>query len=172
MMKRYKPLKRTPIKRTPWDKAKNEQEKKKAKAGLSKPALIKKLDRWFSLYIRLRDVNDEGVFQCPTCRRILPFSKGDASHYWGRIHMATRFDPDNVTIECQYDNRFNSSHLIYLGKYLEKKLGSKKMELLEWKHRQAKNWSLFELQELIEFYKKEVERLKKEKHYGEWAKSL
>ena len=86
-----------------------------------------------------------------------------ASHYWGRIHMATRFDPDNVTIECQYDNRLNSSHLIYLGKYLEKKLGSKKMELLEWKHRQAKNWSLFELQELIEFYKKEVERLKKEK---------
>ena len=55
-----------------------------------------------------------------------------------------------------------------LGRYLEKKLGPKKMELLEWKHRQAKNWSLFELQELIEFYKKEVERLKEEKHYDEW----
>ena len=99
VLRRYKPLKRTTIKKTPWDKPKNEQEKKKAKAGLSKPALIKKLDRWFSLYIRLRDVNDEGVFHCPTCRRILPFSKGDDSHYWSRIHMATRFDPDNVKIE-------------------------------------------------------------------------
>ena len=59
VLRRYKPLKRTPIKQTPWDKPKKEQEKKKAKAGLSKPALIKKLDRWFSLYIRLRDVNDE-----------------------------------------------------------------------------------------------------------------
>lgn len=84
VLRRNKPLKRTPIKKAPWDKPKKEQEKKKAKAGLSKPALIKRLDRWFSLYIRLRDVNDEGVFQCPTCRRILPFSKGDASHYWGR----------------------------------------------------------------------------------------
>ena len=57
-LKSKTPLKRTPIKKTPWDKAKKEQEKKKAKAGLSKPALIKKLDRWFSLYIRLRDVNN------------------------------------------------------------------------------------------------------------------
>ena len=46
-LKRKTPLKRTPIKKTPWDKAKKEQEKKKAKAGLSKPALIKKLDRRF-----------------------------------------------------------------------------------------------------------------------------
>ena len=166
---RKTPLKRTPFKKTaPWEAKAKAQEKKKAKAGLSKPALVKSLDRWFSLYIRLRDVNDQGIFQCPTCKRFLPFSKGDASHYWSRIHMATRFDPDNVTIECQYDNRFNSSHLIYLGKYLEKKLGAKKMELLEWKHRQVKNWSLFELKELIEYYKGEVERLKKEKHYDEW----
>lgn len=168
VLKRHTPLKITPIKKTPWEAKAKEQEKKKAKAGLSKSALVKSLDRWFSLYIRLRDVNEQGIFQCPTCKRFLPFSKGDASHYWGRIHMATRFDPDNVTIECQYDNRFNSSHLIYLGKYLEKKLGAKKMELLEWKHRQAKNWSLFELKELIEYYKGEVERLKKKKHYDEW----
>ena len=47
-LKRYKPLIRATLKRAPWNKAKQTQEKKKVKAGLSKPALIKELDKWFS----------------------------------------------------------------------------------------------------------------------------
>ena len=58
VLRRYKPLKRTPIKKTPWDKPKKEQEKKKAKGIPSKKSLVKKLDRIFQFYIRLRDVND------------------------------------------------------------------------------------------------------------------
>lgn len=147
--------------KAPW-------ERKAARAGLSKPALIRKLDAIFSLYIRLRDVNPDGFFRCPTCGRYLPFSKADCSHLWGRAHMSTRFDPDNVVAECSYDNRMNSSHLIKLSEYFKKRLGQQKYDLLQWKHNQTKKWSLFELQELIKYYQGEVERLKKEKHYDEW----
>lgn len=149
-------------------KAKAPWERKASMAGLNKSSLIKKLDKVFSLYIRLRDVNQDGYFHCPTCGRYLPFSKADCSHLWGRAHMSTRFDPDNVVAECSYDNRMNSSHLVQLTEYFKKTLGQQKFDLLQWKHNQAKNWSLFELQELIKYYQGEVERLKKEKNYYEW----
>ena len=42
-----------------------------------KKTLEKSLDRYFSLYIRLRDTDENGYFKCPTCGRVLPFEKAD-----------------------------------------------------------------------------------------------
>ena len=82
--------------------------------------------------------------------------------------MNTRFDPDNMMMECSYDNRMNSSHLLELSKAFEKKLGTQRYELLRLKHNGVKKWSGWELEKLIEYYGKETERLKKEKNYDEW----
>lgn len=161
-MKRSKPLKRTLIKRTPWDKAKNEQEKKKAKAGLSKPALIKKLDKIFSEFIRLRDTQPWN-FQygrCISCGRILPWAKLQCGHYHSRVHMNTRFDEKNCNIECVYCNIFSADHLIGYRKNLIKKIGEKEVDMLDVRAHQSKNYSLFELQILIDYYTKEVKKLK------------
>lgn len=143
------------------------QRKSTGKSSLKtmKRRLVEKLDKIFSLYIRLRDTDENGYFKCPTCGKIKPFDKADCSHYWSRSHMATRFDEDNCCVECSYDNRMNSSHLDGLGKYLKKKLGEQKFELLEWKHNQTCKWSEFELAELIKHYQKEVLRLKKTKRF-------
>ena len=113
-----------------------------------------------SLYIRLRDVNKDGYFRCPTCGRYLPFAKGDCSHLWGRAHMSTRFDPDNMVMECAYDNRMNSSHLLELSRFFEKKLGTQRYELLRVKHNQTKKWSNWELERLIEHYEGEVRKMR------------
>lgn len=162
MMKRSKPLKRTPIKRTPWDKAKKEQEKKKAKAGLSKPALIKRLDKIFSEFIRLRDTQPWN-FQygrCISCGRILPWAKLQCGHYHSRVHMNTRFDEKNCNIECVSCNIFSADHLIGYRKNLIKKIGEKEVDMLDVRAHQSKNYSLFELQILIDYYTKEVKKLK------------
>lgn len=152
-----------------WKKKKNKDKSetwgKAARTGKwrSTKSLIAKLDKTMSLYIRLRDVNKDGYFRCPTCGRYLPFAKGDCSHLWGRAHMSTRFDPDNMVMECAYDNRMNSSHLLELSRFFEKKLGTQRYELLRVKHNQTKKWSNWELEQLIEYYSKETERLKKKR---------
>lgn len=157
-----------------WKKGKQQEKSgtwgKAARTGKwrSTKQLRDKLDRVMSLYIRLRDVGKNGYFRCPTCGRYLPFSKGDCSHLWGRMHMNTRFDPDNMVMECSYCNRMDSSHLLNLSKYFEKRLGVQRYELLCLKHNKTKKWSNWELEQLIEYYSKETERLKKDKNYEEW----
>ena len=76
--------------------------KKATRKPRSKPNLIKKLDKYFALYIRLRDVMPSGYFRCISCGRIKPFEEGDCGHFHSRIHMATRFDEDNCNAECRY----------------------------------------------------------------------
>lgn len=61
---------------------------------------IDKADKWFSMYIRLRDR------KCRRCHSPVQFNdKGDpishqASHFQGRGKEATRFDPENVDCLC------------------------------------------------------------------------
>ena len=130
-----------------------------------KKTLEKSLDRYFSLYIRLRDTDENGYFKCPTCGRVLPFEKADCSHYWSRSHKSTRWYEDNCCAECSYDNRMNSSHLDGLGRHLRKKLGEQKFEMLNWLHNQPYKLTEFELAELVKMYQKKIIELKKTKNF-------
>ena len=168
VLRRYKPLKRTPIKKTPWDKPKKEQEKKKAKGIPSKQSLVKKLDVLFQLYIRLRDVNNQGAFRCISCGKYKPFSQMDAGHFIGRAAISLRYCESNVFGQCRYCNRMLNGNLLDYRKALVKKLGEDKVEWLENTKHSTKQYSIFELQTLIDYYKKEVEKLKIEKNYDEW----
>lgn len=69
----------------------------------STASLVKKLDRVFSLYIRLRDSKpfNHQYFRCISCGQIKPFDQMDCGHFIGRTHMATRFDEDNCHGECR-----------------------------------------------------------------------
>lgn len=79
-------------------------------------ALVKKLDRVFSLYVRKRD---KGV--CITCG-----AKGEpkymqAGHYVSRGHYATRWDERNVHCQCMRCNVFLSGNYpLYSEKMIEK----------------------------------------------------
>ncbi len=58
---------------------------------------IEPADRLFSQFIRKRD-----KWRCVRCGR--QHEEGSAtlgcSHYWGRVHRSTRFDPDNWDSLC------------------------------------------------------------------------
>lgn len=137
------------------------RKKSTKKKSPSLRSAVNKLDRVFSQYIRMRDSKEYNFkyFRCPTCGRVLPVEKADCSHYFSRRHMATRFDPDNCVAECAYDNRFNSSHLHRMGQYLRRKLGDQRFELLEWKHSQTRKWTVWELDELMMYYKALTEQM-------------
>ena len=67
-----------------------------------KPDLVKKLDRIFAQYIRLRDVMPNGYGQCISCGRIKHYRDLDCGHFYGRTHMSIRFDEDDCNAECKY----------------------------------------------------------------------
>lgn len=136
------------------------------KAGIKvkkKPDLVAKLDKEFSLYIRLRDTMPNGFFKCVSCGQIKPFEQADCGHYWSRRHMSTRYDEDNCHAECRSCNRFKADHLIGYRENLIRKIGQMRFDKLAWKASQTKKWSDFEIQELIKYYKALNAKLRKEK---------
>lgn len=130
----------------------------------SQRTLINKLDKVFSLYIRLRDAMPSGYVRCISCGQIKKFEDVDCGHFFSRTHMATRFDEDNCHAECAYCNRFKADHLIDYQKNLIRKIGHTRFNLLEAKAHSTKHYTDFELQALIDFYKQEVEKLRESKH--------
>lgn len=125
--------------------------------------LTKKLDKVFSAYIRLRDVMPNGCFRCISCGQIKRFEEGDCGHYRSRIHMATRWDPDNAHMECRGCNRVSADHLIDYRRNLVGKIGLSRIDRVELLSKTQKHWLDFELKEKIDYFTKEVKRLSAEK---------
>ena len=141
--------------------------KKKKKSSLPKKNggvdLVKKLDRVFAYYIRLRDIMPNGMGKCISCGKIKPYRELDCGHFYGRTNMATRFDEDNCNGECRGCNRASSDHLIFYQENLIKKIGIARFSSLREKAHSTKKWEAEELQRMIDYYTKEVKRLSYEK---------
>lgn len=147
---------------------KTKKSKTKQAPRANKPSvatLVKKLDRVFSEYIRLRDSKPFGYkyFRCISCGRILPYEEADCGHFIGRTHMSVRFDELDCNAECRRCNRFSSDHIIYYQKNLEKKIGKEKLDLLIARGHQTKKWTAWELSILITHYQEEVNKMLKER---------
>ena len=125
------------------------------KAGVTvkkKPDLKAKLDKEFSLFIRLRDAMPNGYFRCISCGQIKPFEQADNGHFWSRKNMSLRYSELNCSCECSFCNRFKADHLIGYEKNLIAKIGKQKFDMLAVQVHQTKKYSDFELQELIKYY--------------------
>lgn len=146
----------------PYYIKKSKKTTQSAKSPLS--TLVRKLDKKFSLFIRLRDSRAFGYrgFKCISCGQIKPFEKADCGHYYSRKHMATRFDEDNAHAECSSCNRFSADHLIGYRENLIKKIGQERFDMLTLKHIQSKHWTEFELKELIKYYDALIKKMKSE----------
>lgn len=94
------------------------------KAGITvkkKPDLKAKLDKEFSLFIRLRDAMPNGYFRCISCGQIKPFTQADCGHYFSRTHLATRFDENNCHAECRHC--LTPDSLVLMKDFIWKQLG-------------------------------------------------
>lgn len=136
---------------------------KKASGARKKPDLKGKLDKVFSLYIRLRDAMPGGYFRCISCGQIKPFEQADCGHFVNRQHMSTRFDEMNCNAQCRKCNRFMEGNIQDYRKGLIRKYGEKAVILLEAKKHRTRKYTDFEYNELIKYYSALVEKLKKEK---------
>ena len=137
--------------------------KRSEKKSPSLSALVERLDKVFSKYIRLRDAMPSGLFRCISCGKIKPIEQADCGHFHSRTHMSTRFDEDNCHAECRYCNRFSADHLIGYRENLIKKIGEQRFKLLDIKAHETKKWSHFELEQLAKYYRALVQKRQKEK---------
>lgn len=137
----------------------------KRKRTKSTHTLIAKLDKVFSLFIRLRDSREfkYRAFRCISCGQVKPFEQADCGHFYSRRHMATRFDEENCHAECRACNRFSADHLIAYRENLIRKIGTQHYDLLTMRHAGMRKWSAFELERLIAYYTVLVEKMMKEK---------
>lgn len=95
-----------------------------------KRAKIDKADKIFSLYMRTK-----ANWKCEYCHKDYSKNKRylDVSHYWGRVHEGTRFEPDNIMVLCRYHHNY-LGHGEGRGEYMElmkRRLGEYRFKSLE-----------------------------------------
>ena len=125
--------------------------------------LKKELDKWFSLYIRLRDADENGVVICFTSGRAYPYKNIHAGHFMSRRCLSTRWCEINVQPQSAADNLFAQGEQYKFGLNLDAKYGEGTAEDLQIKSRQIQKFSRCDYEEKISYYKSAVEKLKKEK---------
>ena len=103
---------------------------------------------WFNKFIRLRDSS----LCCISCGtdKDLQFHAGHYKPAGGYSYL--RFDENNVHKQCSVCNNHRSGNLVHYRVALIEKIGIDEVERLE-KPNQLKNWSIKELQDIIEKYK-------------------
>ena len=122
---------------------------------VSRKNLVKRLDNIFSQYIRLRNANAQGISECYTCGKQDHWKSLQAGHFMSRKHYATRWDEDNVEVQCMGCNVYRYGEQYLFAKHL----GEDKADRLLIKSRQIQKFTDIELLELIEYYKHKVDNL-------------
>ena len=126
--------------------------------------LKKELDKWFSLYIRLRDATDEGLCQCFTCGKVAHYKSGmQNGHFQSRRHHGTRWNEQNCQVQCVKCNMFEQGEQWKFGISLNAKYGEGTSNELEFLAHTTVKKNRVEYEEDIRYYKAVVENLKKEK---------
>ena len=126
--------------------------------------LKKELDKWFSLFIRLRDATDEGLCQCFTCGKVSHYKSGmQNGHFQSRKHLATRWNQENCQVQCVGCNMFKAGEQYKFSIALDGKYGEGTAEELELLARTITKVSRIDYEDKISYYKDLVEKLKKEK---------
>ena len=124
----------------------------------------KELDKWFSLYIRLRDATDEGMVQCFTCGKVANYKMGmQCGHFQSRTHLSTRFNEQNCQVQCSGCNIFKQGEQYKFSLMLDAKYGEGTALELEYKARQSVKITKAEYIEYISYYKEAVDNLLKAK---------
>ncbi len=118
----------------------------------------------------MRDSDVNGTFVCISCGRRLPYEQADCGHYINRKHMATRFSERNCNAQCRSCNRFDEGNIQGYRRGLVAKYGESAVLALESAKNQINKISGFEYEIMIDYYRKEVKRLKKEKGVDKWKK--
>jgi len=124
--------------------------------------LKKELDKWFSLYIRLRHASKDGIVTCYTCEtnKTAHYKKMHAGHFMSRKHHATRWHEENVQVQCPKCNLFGQGEQYTFGKLLDVRIDDGTADKLKELSRTTVKFMRCDYEEMIEKYKEKVNAIK------------
>ncbi len=129
--------------------------------SLKKKTAYDELELWpiFSKYIRLRDSNVDGVGFCITCNRAVHWTKADCGHGIGRQHKGTKYNEKNNHLQCKPCNGFEGGKREVYKEKMDKLYGAGTWDRMEVAARQPSKLGEVEIDAMVLYYEKEVERL-------------
>ena len=125
--------------------------------------LKKELDKFFSLFIRLRVATKEGLCQCVTCGKVAHYKKMQNGHFQSRRHHATRWNEQNCAVQCVKCNMYEQGEQFKFSLHLDGRYGEGTAKTLEYLAKQITKISRSDYEENISYYKDAVKKLKDEK---------
>jgi hypothetical protein len=161
-----KPIKRTAIKQS---STKSISVKKIANGGKAstlkkkksptRSQLVKKLDKVFSQYIRLRTADEFGNVTCVTSGLRGHWKTMQAGHFYTRGRYPTRWDETNVHVQSVQSNIFLKGDYINYTRFMIDKYGREYVDELEIKSKSTSKISTPQLKEMIAVYEQKVSTL-------------
>lgn len=113
-------------------------------------------DKFFSLWFRANEADENGMCQCCTCLKIIEWRPADQSTHFGhfipRRFFKTRYDPVNGDIQCKECNEDGEGMQEFMREHLLRKHGEEAILTLEADHRSITPHTIFDLIEIAEKY--------------------
>lgn len=118
-------------------------------------------DRWFSIYIRLRDIKQNEMCECCTCRKWLHWKEMTCGHFQKRGKPMTRFNEENCSAQCNSCNGFRDGYQYKHAKFIDKKYGKGTADKLEQlaEIRGQKDYTDIGLKEISREYREKARKL-------------
>ena len=126
---------------------------KKITKRRTKSQLEKELDRVFSIFIRMRDSNEDGDALCFTCGKADKWLNMDNGHYISRAHRSTRWNELNCHIQCKRCNIFMNGNYPSYALNLTRVFGAGVLEELSALKNITTRFTASDLEELIAKYR-------------------
>lgn len=120
---------------------------------VKRSTLVKNLDAVFSQYIRIKDSIDE-IATCVTCGKKDHWKKLQNGHFMSRRHYSTRWDENNVGVQCYGCNITSQGQQFLFAKYL----GLELAEEMVLKSKQTVKLTDNDLQDMIQYYKDKLKK--------------
>lgn len=112
----------------------------------------KKCDAIVSTYVRSTNADKHGNATCYTCGKVAPWKTLQCGHFVSRNNSATRYDLDNLRVQCAGCNVWGRGRYdVYADKLMDE-LGTRKFKALLKKGRSIHQLSVKELQEIAKRY--------------------
>lgn len=127
-------------------------ERKKKSESVS--VLKKKLDEVYSLYIRNKYADSDGLVECYTCEVKKPVKEMQNGHFYSRAKNSTRWEDDNCRPQCYSCNVAKKGNYIVYTEKMQQELGEEKYQALKDLANSTFQVKSLWLQEQIAFYKK------------------
>lgn len=125
--------------------------------------LREKLDNVFSLFIRLRDSDDNGFCTCISCGSVHHYKQMDCGHFIPREELGTRYNLENCNSQCINCNRHQSGNITGYKRGIIRKYGISTIGELESLARLIYKMTPADYKYYIDYYRKEIKRLKAQK---------